>query len=65
MTALRNSAPDLPTAGGVEIIEPYDPSKWTIVVVPEPSTWAMMLVGMGGLALAMRSRRRRPAPMAA
>ena len=28
------------------------------VTVPEPSTWAMMLVGFGGLGVAMRSRRR-------
>ena len=27
-------------------------------VVPEPATWAMMLVGFGGLGAAMRSRRR-------
>jgi len=26
--------------------------------VPEPATWAMMLVGFGGLGVAMRSRRR-------
>ena len=26
--------------------------------VPEPATWAMMLVGFGGLGMAMRSRRR-------
>jgi hypothetical protein len=26
--------------------------------VPEPATWAMMLVGFGGLGLAMRSRRK-------
>ena len=26
--------------------------------VPEPATWAMMLIGFGGLGLAMRSRRR-------
>jgi hypothetical protein len=26
--------------------------------VPEPSTWAIMLVGLGGLGAAMRRRRR-------
>ena len=39
-----------------------DPSgatcSFTRTVVPEPATWAMMLVGFGGLGLAMRSRRR-------
>jgi hypothetical protein len=29
-----------------------------VVSVPEPATWAMMLVGFGGLGAAMRSRRR-------
>jgi hypothetical protein len=29
-----------------------------ITAVPEPSTWAIMLVGFGGLGAAMRSRRR-------
>ena len=29
--------------------------------VPEPATWAMMLVGFGGLGVAMRSRRRQAA----
>jgi hypothetical protein len=30
-----------------------------IVAVPEPATWAMMLLGFGGLGAAMRSRRNR------
>ena len=30
----------------------------TAAPVPEPATWAMMLVGFGGLGVAMRSRRR-------
>jgi hypothetical protein len=29
-----------------------------IQAVPEPATWAMMLVGFGGLGAAMRSRRK-------
>jgi len=33
--------------------------------VPEPTTWAMMLVGIGGLGMAMRSSRRKQAVVAA
>ena len=32
--------------------------------VPEPATWAMMLVGLGGLGVAMRSRRKQTAAAA-
>ena len=32
--------------------------------VPEPATWAMLLIGFGGLGAAMRSRRRRSAATA-
>lgn len=32
-----------------------------IAGVPEPSTWAMMLLGFGGIGLTMRMRRRTPA----
>ena len=30
--------------------------------VPEPSTWAMMLFGMGAVGVSLRSRRRKPLP---
>ena len=52
----------------------YDPSNGlkaqefgslTITAVPEPATWAMMLVGLGGLGAAMRSQRRKLAITAA
>ena len=36
----------------------------TTTAVPEPMTWALMLIGFGGLGLAMRSRRRQAAALA-
>ena len=36
-----------------------------LTAVPEPTTWAMMLVGIGGLGMAMRSARRNQAAVAA
>jgi hypothetical protein len=34
------------------------PGTFSVTAVPEPATWAMMLVGFGGLGAAMRSRRK-------
>lgn len=34
------------------------PIEISITAVPEPATWAMMLVGLGGLGMALRSRRK-------
>jgi len=39
---------------------PVPITGYLLAAVPEPATWAMMLVGFGGIGLAMR-RRRRPA----
>jgi len=36
----------------------------SVAAVPEPATWAMMLVGFGGLGAAMRSRRKQSAAAA-
>lgn len=36
----------------------FNVSNIVTSAVPEPATWAMMLVGLGGLGVAMRSRRR-------
>ncbi len=33
-------------------------TSYTFAAVPEPKTWAMMLVGLGGLGVVLRSRRR-------
>lgn len=34
----------------------------TVTAVPEPATWALMLLGFGGLGAALRAGRRRPTP---
>ena len=53
------------SGGSTALYEPYSAANWSIVVVPEPATWTMMLVAMGSLGLAMRLRRNRPGLAAA
>ena len=50
-----------PLIGGLRISSAQNAAEIDNVVfaVPEPSTWAMMLVGFGMMGLAMRSRQRR------
>ena len=40
-------------------------SDFNVVAVPEPATWALMLVGFGGLGAALRMNRRRASPITA
>ncbi|TNE42863.1 MAG: PEP-CTERM sorting domain-containing protein [Sphingomonadales bacterium] len=50
---IPTSNPGLP--GPVGPIGPTPPAS-----VPEPASWALMILGMGSIAMAMRSRSRRP-----
>ena len=50
------------TSGGAQ--SDWDNVRLTSGAVPEPATWAMMLVGFGGLGAAMRSRRKQAAAAA-
>ena len=47
----------------LDVGSPYGPviGQVSVGAVPEPATWAMMLMGFGGLGAAMRSSRRRMA----
>jgi hypothetical protein len=52
------------TAAGVAItgspaISDFAPNNATLAAVPEPATWAMMLIGFGAVGGAMRSAKRR------
>ena len=48
--------------GGVVVAPPPPPVPPITSAVPEPSTWAMMLVGFWGIGASLRSRRRRARP---
>jgi len=43
---------------GTNVITGVLPSFVAVTALPEPGTWAMMLVGVGGLGAMLRSRRK-------
>ena len=47
------------TAGSLTLMTSVGPIR--VTAVPEPSTWAMMLIGFAGLAFAARRRAAAPA----
>ena len=51
---------DLSVFGGVDNGVRVSTGALTTGAVPEPATWAMMLLGFGGIGFAMRSQRRTP-----
>lgn len=49
-------------AGGVDrTFDAFKIGQITVSAVPEPTTWAMMILGMGAIGMAMRSRRAKTA----
>ena len=55
----------LSNAGFSMSLFPVDSAVGWVIAVPEPSTWAMMLLGFGGLAYAgWRGSRKRALPSA-
>ena len=49
------------TFGNDPSINAFEVSNFTVgSAVPEPATWAMMLIGFGGIGFSMRRRRRNP-----
>ena len=53
-----NGNPNLSSTGGDFSSFMNGQFNWSIAGVPEPATWAMMLVGFGGMGAAMRVRRK-------
>lgn len=44
--------------GGPAVLRWFYPNERPVGDVPEPATWAMMLIGFGGIGMAMRRQRR-------
>lgn len=52
-------------AGGSGGFNANAPGTWAVTAVPEPSTWAMMLLGFAGIGFMAYRRKTKPALMAA
>jgi len=44
------------TGNAISGFESADPAKWTVAAVPEPSSYAMLLAGLGLMVMVMRRR---------
>ncbi len=53
-TQLRNEGVAIDAYNGQ-----YVTSNWSISAAPEPAAWALMMVGVGGMGAALRTRRRK------
>ena len=56
--------PGVAGTSGLDGPDPIHQIAFTLSAVPEPSAWAMMLVGFGGLGMALRGARRRATAIA-
>ena len=58
---------DNPQAGqsAFSAIADFAPDNSTFAAVPEPASWTLMMLGVGGLGAALRAGRRRPMPATA
>ncbi|HXQ15497.1 MAG TPA: PEPxxWA-CTERM sorting domain-containing protein [Caulobacteraceae bacterium] len=53
--------PGAPFTSGLEAPDPINPISFTLTAVPEPVTWAMMLLGVGMIGGGLRVSRRKDA----
>jgi PEP-CTERM motif len=73
LLALRFAPADLPACDEGEVYASPDvfglisdaPGTWAVTTVPEPSTWAMLLLGFAGIGFLAYRRNTKPALNAA